>query len=321
MKSDRKTEIMSGDNGNTIKIWAHRGAVNCAPENTLDAFEWAVRLGADGVELDVHESKDHQIVVIHDERLDRTSSGKGWVKDYTLEELRQFDYSRGTEFGKERRYTIPTMREVFELLEPTGLEINIELKTNLFPYLGIERRLVKMVKEFGMSDRVSYSSFNHLSVEKIHLLDKNARVGFLYADANTRMPVFAKKMGMNALHPAFFNLFSPHFMEDCRNNGIDVNIWTIDSTDQMIACLEAGVHAMITNYPDKAREVVSAWNEGALTADDLNIGRLISDRLPEKSKVIEKGKSIIGLDSETRQQIFERLRDKYHALTEQDRYK
>ena len=75
-----------------VKIWAHRGAIEYAPENTLEAFEAAVRLGADGIELDIHESKDQEIVVIHDERLDRTSSGKGWVKDYTLEELRQFAY-------------------------------------------------------------------------------------------------------------------------------------------------------------------------------------------------------------------------------------
>ena len=309
---------MCGDDNKTVKIWAHRGAIGYAPENTLEAFEWAVRLGADGVELDVHESKDHQIVVIHDERLDRTSSGKGWVKDYTLEELKQFDYSRGTEFGKERQYTIPTMREVFELLEPTDLTINIELKTNLFPYPGIEHKLLEMAKEYGMSDRVCYSSFNHLSVEKIHLLDPNAGVGFLYADARTRMPAFAGKMGMNALHPAFFNLFSPRFMEDCRSNGIEVNIWTIDTREEMLACLDAGVHAMITNYPDTAREVLTAWNNGTLTADDLDIRTLVSDRLPDKVKVIEKGRSLLGLDDETRQLVYERLRDKYRMMTEQN---
>ena len=75
-------------------VWAHRGASGYAPENTLAAFQKAVDLGADGVELDIQLTKDDQIVVIHDETIDRTSDGKGWIKDYTLEELRAFNYNR-----------------------------------------------------------------------------------------------------------------------------------------------------------------------------------------------------------------------------------
>ena len=112
-----------------ILVWAHRGASGIMPENTLPAFEKAVELGADGVELDIQMTADGEIVVIHDEMVDRTSDGKGWVKDYTLEDLRKLDVSYGhKELG---HVCIPTMREVFELLKPTDLTINIELKTGI----------------------------------------------------------------------------------------------------------------------------------------------------------------------------------------------
>ena len=169
---DMKEESRS----NAIKIWAHRGANEFAPENTLEAFGKAADLGADGVELDVHQTMDHEIVVIHDEKLERTSSGRGFVKNYTLEGLRQFDYAKGTRFEGKAHYAIPTLQEVFELLRPTGLTVNIELKTNVFPYPGIEARILRMAEEFGMRERVCYSSFNRLSIEKIHLLDPNAKV-------------------------------------------------------------------------------------------------------------------------------------------------
>lgn len=104
-------------------VWAHRGASGYAPENTLAAFEKAVELGADGVELDIQLTKDDEIVVIHDEKIDRTSDGEGWVKDYTLEELRGFNYNRTK--PEYEHADIPTMREVFELLKPTRVFLSI----------------------------------------------------------------------------------------------------------------------------------------------------------------------------------------------------
>ena len=247
---------MKRESDSSVKIWAHRGANEFAPENTLEAFDMAVRLGADGVELDVHLTRDKEIVVIHDEKLDRTSNGKGFVKDFSLNELRQFDFARGTGFEGKAHYAIPTLREVFELLKPTGLTINIELKTNVFHYIGIEKQILRMAEEYGMRDRIWYSSFNRLTIEKIHLLDPEAKVGFLYAETFSGMPVFAKNLGLTALHPSVLNLRTPRFMESCRENGIAVNIWTIDTPEQMKACFKAGVNAVITNYPDRARKIL-----------------------------------------------------------------
>ena len=96
-------------------IWAHRGASGYAPENTLPAFKMAADMGADGVELDVQLTKDDVIVVCHDERIDRTSNGAGRIQDYTLEELRKYDFCNGNKAFEGT--TIPTMEEVFDLLD------------------------------------------------------------------------------------------------------------------------------------------------------------------------------------------------------------
>ena len=245
-----------------VKVWAHRGAIEFAPENTLESFAAAVEEKADGIELDIHLTRDREIVVIHDERLDRTSNGRGFVKDYTLAELKKLDFSKGTRFGEERPYQIPTLREVFELIRPTDLTINIELKTNVFPYLGITKMALDMASEYGMSDRVCYSSFNKVTIEKIHLLDPKAKAGFLYGEAFTMMPTFARELGLGALHPAFYNLLVPDFLENCRKNNILINAWTIDKEEQMRICCKAGINAMITNYPGKARQIRDSMEEG-----------------------------------------------------------
>lgn len=235
-------------------VWAHRGASGYAPENTLAAFQKAVDLGADGVELDIQLTKDDQIVVIHDETIDRTSDGKGWVKDYTLEELRAFNYNR-TKPGY-KHADIPTMREVFELLKPTGLFINIEIKTGVVFYEKIEEKILALTKEMGMEDRVCYSSFNHYTVTRIHELKPDAEVGFLYADGPIDMPSYGVKHGVNALHPALYNLQYDGFVKECKEKGLKLNVWTVNERPYMEMCCQYGVDAIITNYPDIAKEVV-----------------------------------------------------------------
>jgi len=235
-------------------VWAHRGASGYAPENTLAAFQKAVDLGADGVELDIQLTKDDQIVVIHDETIDRTSDGKGWVKDYTLEELRAFNYNRTKPEYKQA--DIPTMREVFELLKPTGLFINIEIKTGVVFYEKIEEKILALTKEMGMEDRVCYSSFNHYTVTRIHELKPDAEVGFLYADGPIDMPSYGVKHGVNALHPALYNLQYDGFVKECKEKGLKLNVWTVNERPYMEMCCQYGVDAIITNYPDIAKEVV-----------------------------------------------------------------
>ena len=124
------------------------------------AFEKAVELGVDGIELDVHLSKDGELVIIHDEKVDRTCNGTGKVKDMTLADLKELDASAGFagQFGVNR---IPTLREYMDLVKDLPLITNIELKTNIFEYEGLIEKVYDMIREYHYEDRVIISSFNH----------------------------------------------------------------------------------------------------------------------------------------------------------------
>lgn len=238
-------------------VWAHRGASGYAPENTLEAFKLAVEMGADGVELDVQLTKDNQIVVIHDEWIDRTSNGKGWVKDMTLEELRKYNYNKT--HPEYEHADIPTLREVYELLKPTGLTVNVELKTGVVFYDDLERKVIELTKEMGMEDRVLYSSFNHYTCVKIHELEPEAYVGFLYSDGIIDIAQYAKNYGANALHPALYNLQYPNYMKDAAQNGLDVNVWTVNEPEHLVMASQMKVNALITNYPDRALKIAQTY--------------------------------------------------------------
>ncbi|MBR2990681.1 MAG: glycerophosphodiester phosphodiesterase, partial [Solobacterium sp.] len=188
-------------------IWAHRGASAYAPENTLLAFQKAIAMQADGVELDIQLTKDDQIVVIHDEWIDRTSNGTGWVKDMTLAELRQYNYNRT--HPEYEHADIPTMAEVLDLFKGTDLTIDIELKTGVVFYDHLEEKILALVREKGMEDQVNYSSFNHYTCRRIKELKPDAEVGFLYMDGPIGMPQYAKKYGMDAINPWIPNLQYP----------------------------------------------------------------------------------------------------------------
>lgn len=240
----------------TTKVWAHRGASGYAPENTLPAFELAVIQKADGVELDVQLTKDGKMVVIHDETIDRVTNGTGFVKDYTLEVLKTLHCNN--KFTEEENIKIPTLDEVYELLSPTGLTVNVELKTGVFQYEGIEKMALEISKKWKMEDKVIYSSFNHPSIMKIKELDCNAKVGFLYADGFIDVPEYAQRLGVTALHPPIWRAIDAEFVKKCKEKSIALHVWYVDEEKYMQYIVESQIEAIITNYPDIARNVVDS---------------------------------------------------------------
>jgi glycerophosphoryl diester phosphodiesterase len=242
------------DDKDRTLVWAHRGASGYAPENSLRAFELAAEQGADGVELDVQLTKDVVMVVTHDEKINRVSDREGFVKDYTFEELREMNFNAGKKkFGK---VLIPTLEEVYKLLKPSGLTINVEIKSGVFFYEGIEEKCLALTKEYGMEDRVLYSSFNHATVKKMKELDPTVKTGLLYADGILDVAKYAKTMtNCDALHPALYNIQYPDFFKEAKEQGLDVNVWTVNEEEYMHMCVDAGVNAIITNYPDKALKI------------------------------------------------------------------
>lgn len=234
-------------------IWAHRGASADAPENTLPAFAAAVEQGADGIELDLQRTADGELVVIHDETIDRTSDGTGRVVDLTLDELRRCDFSNGMPgFGGTR---IPTLREVFELLAPTPLVINVELKNSVELYPGMEAQVDQLVAEFSFADRVIYSSFNHYSLRTLRDANTPVPLGVLYAEGLVDPWVYATYLGVQAIHPPWEVLQVPGVVDECHARGISVNTWTVAS-EQAPRLASLGVDAIITNHPALARRAI-----------------------------------------------------------------
>lgn len=245
------------------RILAHRGASGYAPENTLEAFALAAQLGADGVELDVHLSSDGEIVVIHDERVDRTTNGIGLVSEMTLSQLKALNACNGMG-GLTAHNTIPTLREVYELLSPTGLMINTEIKTDALLYDGICEKLTALEKETGMEGRIIYSSFNHNTILEMKKVNPDAKTGLLYVEALANPWAYAKSIGADALHPDKFSTLNyPEIMEICNQQGIETNIWTVNTAEDLEFLMRHGATSVITNYPALALAIRSRIeNEG-----------------------------------------------------------
>jgi len=184
-----------------MKIWAHRGCSQRYPENTLLAFEKAAAIqNLTGIELDIQLTKDGELVVIHDERVDRTTEAIGFVRDYMLSQLKKLHIyadDNPVQF-------IPTIAEVFDLLETrlkSGFKINIELKNSVYPYDGMEEKIVEMVHKRGLQKAVVYSTFYAKSLEKLKSLDTDAELGMLDNRVSDCMYKIKGECGAAALHP------------------------------------------------------------------------------------------------------------------------
>jgi len=236
-------------------ICAHRGASGYAPENTLEAFELAARQGAHSIELDAHICKSGEIVVIHDETVDRVADGTGTVADMTLSELKKLNVSRPVPgFGITR---IPTLEEVYDLVRTTNMMVNVELKTGYVDYPDLVEKCVRLAEKMNMRDRVLYSSFNHRSLMEVKALDKDLPCGLLYELVMIEPWKYASAYGMNALHPHLSELRYADLIPMAHEAGLEVNPWTVNTQDEMLACIQAGCERMITNYPDKALQLLN----------------------------------------------------------------
>lgn len=198
-----------------MKIWAHRGCSQRYPENTMLAFEKAASLkNLTGIELDIQLTVDGEMVVIHDERVDRTTEGTGFVKDYTLSQIRKLHIYA----GDSPTQRIPTIEEVFALLEdrlkPTmggaqeaeagecpGLKLNIELKNSIIPYDGMEEKIVEAVHKHRLQNAVVYSTFYAASLARLKVLDPKAEIAILDTKVSDCLYKAKGGCGATALHP------------------------------------------------------------------------------------------------------------------------
>jgi glycerophosphoryl diester phosphodiesterase len=230
-------------------IYAHRGARAVAPENTLIAFQTALDLGADGIELDVQLSKDDTLVVLHDFSVERTTDGDGKVSDLTVAELRSFD--AGSHFGPEfAGARIPTLDEVLDLVGDR-CRVNIEIKTFDFRGGAEVDAVADTIAARGLYEQVIVSSFNPISLIKMRHVDEQVALGLLYHD---EVPPYLLNVWLGpivhpeALHP-HFTLIDEAFMKRARALGKAVNTWTVNDVEEARRLKSLGVDIIITDDP------------------------------------------------------------------------
>lgn len=225
-----------------MKILAHRGYSARYPENTMEAFIKAYEKGFDGLETDVQMTKDGELVLIHDEKINRTSTGKGYVKDYTFQELRRFNFH----YKSYGNYSIPTLKDLLMFIQNKDFMVNIEIKTDKIEYPDIERKVVEMVHEMGVKKQVIYSSFHLESVLRLKQLDPQAYVGYLMEYQYNKRRQQLDEYHITAFHPRY-NYLNQKRVDDLKSNHIFIATWTVPTFKEYQRLKELGVDIIISN--------------------------------------------------------------------------
>lgn len=239
-------------------IFGHRGASAHAPENTLASFELALKQGADAIELDAKLTRDGQIVVIHDQTVDRTTNGQGWVNQLKLDEIRRLDAGSHFDIAFQGE-PVPTLEEVLSTVGRRTFT-NIELTNYATPGDDLPLKVADLVHTLGIQDRIMFSSFHPLPLLRIHrylpevpigLLAGAGFIGFLARSWVGRL------IPHQALHPEFHNT-TPGLIQQEHRRSQRVNVWTVNSPEAIHALFTWDVDGIITDDPPLARKVLTA---------------------------------------------------------------
>lgn len=243
----------------TAKIYAHRGYSEKYPENTMVAFKAAHAAGADGIELDVHMTKDGALVICHDEAMDRTAAGQGYLHAMTLAEIQTYRFDKAFPQYADMplaEVTAPRLETFLDWFVTTEMTVNIEIKNNIFPYPGIVAKVLTLLETYGVSDRVIISSFNHRTIKEVKTLAPHQVCGFLTECSLLDPGAYCDYHQVECYHPLFVSM-TPEEIHDCQERGIAINVWTVNEPDHIARMIAAGVDGIITNCVDIARFMVN----------------------------------------------------------------
>jgi len=248
-KGDEETFLWKGRF--PVLIMAHRGFSGKAPENTLAAFQKAIEIGSDFIELDIRFSKDGHLVVFHDDTLQRTTNGKGKVAEFSLQELKRLDagFWFGAAFSGEK---IPTLREVLDLARGR-ISLNIELKKGdqgRYTMTDLADRALEEVQRGGMEQQVLFSSFDLSAAKRIREKNPAIPVAFI-----TRSPWNSPREAFGGELLLFLNARKTTLNETnlarAHHQGIKIIVWTLDTEDEMEKFISMGVDGIVTDHPDR----------------------------------------------------------------------
>ncbi len=231
-----------------MKIFAHRGARAYAPENTMAAFRLGWEMQADGIELDVQLTRDDQVVICHDHTINRTSSGKGWLRDYTLSELKRLDFG-GWFAPKFAGEAIPTLAEFAAWFQTTPMTLNVEIKNGPVIYAGIEEKVVAILGEYRLLERTIVSSFYHPSLVRLRELAPGLKTAALFSVRPLDPCRLARETGAAYLHPSWHYLDAA-WTKEAKASGLGINAYTVNSPEEYAFFKALDIDGIFSDYPD-----------------------------------------------------------------------
>lgn len=219
----------------------------------MASFRKAVELGATFIETDLRLSHNARFVAIHDTTLDRTTNGRGMVRDFTLEQLRELDAGSwyGPEFAGER---IPTIEEILTFAREADIVFYLEIKHDAAAW-GVHHGLAAALRAAGEAARTVVISFDPRILENLRRLDATQLTGLLFEKPLENPVEAALRVGARQLAP-HADLVTPELMREAHDAGIQVVTWTVNEPAQMRALAAAGVNGIMTNYPDRLRDAL-----------------------------------------------------------------
>jgi len=223
-----------------MKIFGHRGAAGLVAENTIASIKEALLWSVDGIEIDVHCCKSGELVVIHDETLDRTTNGRGNIADYTLQELKEYNTEEG--------FVIPTLQEVLDYIN-ARCELNIELKgvQTAIPVVNLLEQYIKTTP--WTYDHFIVSSFDHSQLHQTKAANSAFKLGVLTEKNTTVVLPVAKTLEAYSIHPPITTL-TKEDVNLARNYGYQVFVWTVNNTYKIQQSKSWNVDAIITDFPN-----------------------------------------------------------------------
>lgn len=238
-----------------MEIWAHRGVSAIFPENTMLAFEEAWKCGADAIELDVQRTRDGELIVIHDETLNRTTNGRGYVYASSYSLIKTLD-AGGKLHPRFRGEKIPTLRDVLDFIRSTDMRLNIEIKNEQVNYAGIEAQVIRAIEQFQLAERVVISSFNHHAVQTVKKVAPHIETALLTGAFTQYSSGYASQLGMNAIHPEKRTV-NVNYMKEAMRYQIKVRPYTVNEPYLIRVFHAIGVDAIVTDHPQMARKFIN----------------------------------------------------------------
>ncbi|TXL67915.1 glycerophosphodiester phosphodiesterase [Cerasibacillus terrae] len=242
-----------------VKIIAHRGASKYAPENTMPAFQMAYELGADIIETDVQLTKDRVPILFHDIKINRVTSHKGYIKDFTYDEIIALDV--GTHFSKKYRGTsIVSLEHFLAWVQSKSISLNLELKNSKIDYKNLEEIVLEMLEHYQLIDRTILSSFNPKSIQRLTKTPQRVHKAFITSKRQKDLIPYSKEIGADALH-IHYRLLRKNMVHQSKKAEIPLRVYTVNKKRHLLKCLHYKCDGIITDVPDKAINIQNIYNQ------------------------------------------------------------